>query len=140
MPTLQKFESFTHELGKGTHNFTSHTLKAMFTNAAPDAAADAVLADLTEIAAAGGYAAGGVTLDSVTWTTDGGVAELGIADETFTASGAAVGPFRYVVIYNDTATGDPLIGWADYGSALTLADGESLTLDFDASAGVLTVE
>ena len=140
MPTLQKFASFSHELGKGTHNLTSHTLKALFTNTAPNLSTNAVLADLTDIAAAGGYSAGGITLDGVNWSTSGGVAKLTITDEVFTATGASVGPFRYAVIYNATAAGGPLIGSADYGSALTLADGESLTLDFDAAAGVLTVE
>ena len=64
-----------------------------------------------------------------------------IADEVITAAGASVGPFRYVVIYNDSQTSpaDALIGYLDYGSAITLADGESLTLDFDGTNGVLTV-
>ena len=46
-----------------------------------------------------------------------------------TASGA-VGPFRYVAIYNDTAANDELICWYDYGSAVTLASGDTFTLDF----------
>lgn len=137
MAAFNKFNSFTHELGKGTHNFTSHTLKAVFTNTAPTAA-NSVLADLTDLSTAGGYTAGGVTLDSVTWTTSTGTAKLTIADELFTASGS-VGPFRYVALYNSTAAGGPLIGWYDYGSSITLASGESLTVNFDDVNGVLTV-
>lgn len=139
MAALNKFNVFTRDLGAGVHNFTTHTIKAAFTNTAP-VATNSVLADITQIAASGGYVAGGVTLDSVTWTTASGVAKLTIADEVFTATGA-VGPFRYVVIYNDTPTSpvDPLIGWYDYGSSITLALNETLTIDFDGTNGVLTV-
>ena len=63
-----------------------------------------------------------------------------LTDIVLTATGA-VGPFRYVVIYNDTPTSpaDPLIGWYDYGSSISLASGETFTVDFDATNGVLTL-
>jgi hypothetical protein len=141
MPTsaLNKFNAFTHELGKATHNLSTHSLKAAFTNTAPSAA-NSVLADITQIAASGGYVAGGFALDGVSWTTSGGVAKLTITDEIVTATGA-LGPFQYVVIYNDTQTSpaDPLIGWLDYGAAVTLQNQEALTLDFDGTNGVLTI-
>lgn len=139
MAALNKFNSFPLELGKGTHNFSAHTLKAVFTNTAP-VATNTILANITQIAAGGGYTTGGVTLDTVTWTESGGVATLKIADEVFTASGA-VATFRYIVLYNDTPTSpaDPLIGWYDYGSAVTLANLETFTIDFDDTNGVLSV-
>jgi hypothetical protein len=58
-----------------------------------------------------------------------------------TASGGSVAAFRYVVLYNDTPTtpADPLIGWYDYGSDLTLNDTETLTIDFDDAGGALTI-
>jgi hypothetical protein len=56
-----------------------------------------------------------------------------LQDLILTATGGAVGPFRYVAVYNDTATNDELVAWFDYGSAITLADGETLTVDFGAN-------
>jgi hypothetical protein len=67
-----------------------------------------------------------------------GVYKLVITDLVLTASGA-VAPFRYVVIFNQTAANDELIGWYDYGSEITLANGDTFTIDFDSSNGVLTL-
>lgn len=140
MAAFNKFQNFVEDLGKGVHNFSSHTLKAALTNTAPNAT-DTILSQITQISATGGYSSGGYTLDSVVWSETSGTAKLTIADEVITASGGSVGPFRYVVLYNDTPTSpaDPLIGYYDYGSALTLADTETLTLDFDGSNGVFTL-
>lgn len=145
MPTssFSKFNDFVEQLGKGVHNFSSNTFKAALTNTAPSAA-NTILSDITQISAGGGYTAGaggGYTLSGVTWAETGGVAKLTITDLVITAAGASVGPFRYIVIYNDTATSpaDALIGWLDYASALTLADTETLTVDFDGTNGLFTV-
>lgn len=140
MPTsaFTLYQDLREQLGKGVHNFSSHTLKIAFTNSAPNVATHAVLADIGQIATGGGYtggAGGGLTLDSVTYIESAGVGALAAIDETFTASGGSVGPFRYVVLYNDTPTSpaDPLIGYWDYGSSITLGDGEPFTLDLGAS-------
>jgi hypothetical protein len=142
--TFVFFNDFGDQLGKAVHNFSSHTFKAALTNTAPTVATDDELADITQIAASGGYTAGaggGYTLDGVTWTQSSNVTKLTITDEVITASGGSVGPFRYIVVYNDSATSpvDALIGYLDYGTNLTLADTESLTLDFDGTNGVLTI-
>lgn len=141
--TLTKFQDFAEQVLKAKHDFSSHTFKAVLTNTAPNVA-NTVLADITQISTGGGYtsgAGGGVTLSSVVLSETGGVAKVTIADNVITASGGSIGPFRYVVLYNDSATSpaDALIGYLDYGSAITLADGESLTLDFDGTNGVLTL-
>jgi len=140
MAAFNKFQDYVEQVNKGVHNWSSHTFKAAFSNSAP-VATNTVLSDITQIATAGGYTAGaggGVTLDTVTLTEASGTAKVTIADEVFTATGASVGPFRYVVIYNDTATSptDALVCWFDYGSSITLADTETFTIDFDATNGL----
>lgn len=135
--TLTTFDDLAEQIGKGVHVWGTHTLKVALTNAAP-VASNTVLADITQIANGGGYtggAGGGYALDGVTFTEASGTATLTATDEVITAAGGSVGPFRYLVVYNDSATSpaDALIGWLDYGSALTLNDGESLTVDFGAS-------
>lgn len=140
MATFNKFTSFVQALGEEKHNLGSDVLKAVFTNTAP-VAGNTVLANLTQIATGGGYTqmsggAGGITLDSVTWS--GG--KLTIADETFTASGA-VATFRYVVLVNESAPNDELIGWYDRGAGneVTMAAGETFIVDFDGTNGVFTL-
>lgn len=137
MPTLQKIPDFAEQVLRGAHNFGSHVFKVALTNTVPAASA-AVLADITQASGAG-YVSGGYVLDAVVLTETAGVAKVTIADEVITATGGPIGPIRYAVIYNDTAAGKPLVGYVDYGSSITLADGETLTLDFDPAAGVLTL-
>lgn len=136
MATYNKFQDYAEQLHKGIHVWSSHTFKAGLTNSAP-VATNTIYANLTEISAGNGYSAGGMTLDSVTLTETTGTAKVTIADEVLTASGA-IGPFRYVPIYNDTATSpaDALVCWFDYGSSISLANTETFTLDFDATNGL----
>lgn len=141
MAAFNKFDNFVEDLGKGVHQLQAagHTLKVYLSNAAPSASGDLIKTDMAEISAGNGYAAGGIDTQNDLSET-GGVASCTGVDVVFTASGGTVGPFRYAVLYNDTPTSplDPLIGWWDYGSAITLADTESLTVDFGASMFTLT--
>ena len=109
-------------------------LKCMLTNTAP-VATNSVKADLTEIAAGNGYTAGGndATLNGTRTT---GTYTANCTNITWTAAGGTIGPFQYIALYDDTPTSpaDPLISWWDYGSALTLADGESFTIKFNNGA------
>lgn len=109
----------------------------MLTNTTP-LAANAVKADITEIAAGNGYSAGGSTATN-TEAASAGTATMTGTMVTFTASAGSIGPFRYAVLYNSTAAGGPLASWWDYGSALTLAAGESLQVQFNGSATTGTI-
>lgn len=141
MASFNKFQDFAEQLGKGIHQLhaAGHTLKVYLSNAAPSAADDAVKTDLAEITMTNetNHGTGGGDIQN-DYTETGGVGTLTGTDVVFLASGGSVGPFRYVVLYNDTAASDNLIGWWDYGSSITLNDGESFTVDFGAS--ILTVE
>ena len=141
MATYNKFQSFVEAVAEKQHNLGSDTLKVYLSNATPDAAADSVKADLAEISAGNGYTAGGNTATQTSSAQTGGIYKLVLADPaTWTAAGGSIGPFRYAVLYNDTATGDPLIAWWDYGSAITLNSGDTFTVDFDPTTGVLTIQ
>lgn len=136
MAAFNKFNSFVEARGRKVHNLHTDTLKVMLTNAAP-VAGNTVKADIVEIAAGNGYTAGGTALTGQSYSQTGGVAKLSASDPVITASGGSIGPYRYVVLYNDTAANDELIGWWDYGSNDTLLDGESLTVDLDAVNGII---
>ena len=139
MASFQKFNSFVEALAEKKHDLGSDTLKVLLTNTAP-VATNSVKADLTEISAGNGYTAGGNTAAVTSSAQTSGTYKLVLGDPTtWTASGGSIGPFRYAVLYNDTATNDELIGFWDYGSSITLAAGESFAVDFDASTGVLTI-
>ena len=139
MATFNKFQAFVEHVSEGVHDLGADTLKIMLTNTAP-VAANAIRTDLAEIGAGNGYTAGGTAATISSSSQTAGTYKLVLADVVFTASGGTIGPFRYAVLYNDTPTSpaDPLIGWWDYASAVTLQTGESFTVDFNASTGVLT--
>ncbi len=124
MAAWQKFNSLTEALCEKVHNFGSDTLKIALSNTAPTAS-NTVLADITQIAATGTYAPATVTVSSSSQT--GGTYSLVVGATTFTPSGASYAPFRYAVLYNDTATNDELIAFYDYGASYTLAAGEPFT-------------
>jgi hypothetical protein len=134
MATFNKFNQFVQDLANKVHNLGSDSLKVALTNSAPTSS-NAILSDITEIS----YTNCSSRLISTTSSTQtSGTLKLIVADLTLTASGT-VGAFRYVVLYNDTPTSPlkPLIGYYDYGSSITLATSETLTIDFDQTNGVL---
>jgi hypothetical protein len=140
MATFNKFNQFVEDLAEKVHNLGSDQLKVALTNTVP-IAANAVYGDLTSPLATTNLS-GGTPFNITTSASaqSSGTYKLTLTDLVLTATGA-VGPFRYIVIYNDTPSSpaDPLIGWYDYGSSISLANGETFTIDFDGSAGVLTI-
>jgi hypothetical protein len=123
-------------VAEGTHNLGSNQLTIALSNVAPTAA-NSLLADITQITYTN------LSTRNLTTTSSaqsGGLYKLVVADTTLTSTGGSTGPFRYVVVYNSTAAGGPLIGWFDYGSSITLLSGESLTVDFDQVNGLLTLQ
>jgi hypothetical protein len=133
--SFNKFNSFVEALAEKVHNLGSDQLKIALTNSAP-VATNTVLANITEISYTN-LSSRNVTTGSSSQTS--GTYKLVLNDLVLTSSGGTTGPFRYAVLYNDTAGNDELIGWYDYGSSITLGDGETFTLDFDGSAGALTL-
>jgi hypothetical protein len=139
MASFNKFHSFVEALAEKKHDLGADTLKVLLTNTAP-VATNTVKANLTEISAGNGYTAGGATASITSSAQTSGTYKLVLGDPaTWTASGGTIGPLRYAVLYNDTAANDELIGWWDYGTSITLADGESFAVDFDPTTGVLTL-
>lgn len=136
MATLVLFDSFKEAVFEKVHNLGSDTLKVALTNSAP-VAGNTILANITQIANGNGYTTGGSTLTVSSSSQTSGTYKLVAADLTFTASGGTMGTFRYAVYYNDTATNDELIGYVDYGSAVSLLTGQQFTLDHDPTNGIL---
>lgn len=130
MASFVKFQDFVEALGLGQHDLNTDTLKVYLSNAAPSAADDADKTDLAEITNQNGYTAP-VDIQN-TWSESGGTGTLAATDVTITATGA-VGPFRYAVVYNDDHATDGLVCYWDYGSSISLANGETFTVDFGAS-------
>ncbi|MEW6511891.1 MAG: hypothetical protein AB1428_13145 [Bacteroidota bacterium] len=136
MATFNKFTSFATEVGLKSHNLNTETIKAALTNMAPSAG-QTVFDPVTNHpppAAANGYTAGGHDTQNA-WSAG----KLTGTDIVITATAGGIGPFRYVVLYNDDNATDMLVGWYDYGSSITLASGETFTIDFDGTNGILTI-
>ena len=134
MATFVKINSFVENLAEKKIDLSGAELTIALTNTGHNAAWTQ-LSDLTEVSYAN-CSSRVITVSTSSQTA--GTYKLVCADLTLTASGA-VGPFRYVYIYDDSSTDDKLIGYYDYGSAVTLADGDTFKIDFDGSAGVLTL-
>ena len=136
MASFNKFNAFVADIANKVHNLGSDTLKVMLTNAAP-VAANAIKADITEIAAGNGYAAGGTQAALVASSQSSGTYTLKLNNVTFTAAGGSIGPFRYCVLYNSTPVAGNLIGYYDYGTNLTITSGNTFQVQFDPASGVL---
>jgi hypothetical protein len=136
MASFNKFNSFVEAVAEKVHNLGSDTLTIFLTaNANAPVATNTQLSNITQISYTN-LSTRAITTSTSAQTS--GTYKLVLTDLVLTASGA-VATFRQVGIYNDTATNDELIGWYDYGSDVTLANGETFTIDFDGTNGVLQI-
>lgn len=134
MAAFNKFNSWVEYMTEGA-NIGSDQFTVALTNSAP-VVTNTVIADITEISYTNCSAR---TITTASSAQSSGTQKLTLTDLTLTASGGSVGPFRYVVIFDDTLASDPLVGWYDYGSSITLASTETLLIDFDGTNGFITV-
>lgn len=138
MATYNKFNDFTEQQLIGTHDWDTNVFKVMLVNSPAPSATDSLKSDLTEITGSG-YP--GTNTTTITVTGDvpsAGYTTVKGTEVVFTASGGSIGPFRYAVLYNDSAASKNLIAWWDYGSAVTLNSGDTFTVKFNnASPGTI---
>jgi hypothetical protein len=136
--TFQKFNAFALDCILGKHRVGTDVYKMMLTNTAP-VAANSKKADLVEITAGGGYTAGGKTITIATPTQTGGVAKVIAGDDNITCTSGTIGPYRYMVLYNDTHVDDPLVCFFDNGVSLTLYPDHKQVFDFDDINGLFQI-
>jgi hypothetical protein len=136
MPAFNKIHCFVEDIAEKKHNLGADQLVVFLTTHANiPLVTNTVLANITQISYTN-LSSRNVATSTSAQTS--GTYKLVCADLVLTASGA-VATFRHVGLYNDTASNDELIGWYDYGSDVTLANGETFTVDFDGSGGVITI-
>lgn len=142
MASFNKFNCFVLDVANKQHDMKSGTTdvyKVYLTNTAPSAS-NTVYNTPADLSTANGYTAGGASVGTITGTQSSGTFKfVGGTDPTWTASGGSIGPFQYAVLYNSSNASKPLIGWWDYGAALTVTNGNVFTVDIDQTNGILTI-
>lgn len=132
------FQPFAAAPFNGIHNFSTNTLKLMLTNVEPVNTYSAI-SSISEIAAGGGYVAGGMTITTTSSTQTAGVYRLILEDHVLTATGT-IAEWQYAVLYNETAAGDPPILWYTYATPVNMVATNTFLFDFDGTAGALNFQ
>lgn len=149
MAAFNKFNQTVEDIGRKKIDLNADSIKILLTNTAPSASDTLVdttttpctvkaTSNASEIAAGNGYTKGGAAAASNAYAQTSGTGKLTANAVTFTAAGGAIGPFRYAVIYDDTSgttATRSVVGWWDYGSSITLNDGESFKVAKDNTGG-----
>jgi hypothetical protein len=138
MAAFNKFNSFVSDLAQKVHNLNSDALKILLTNSAP-APTNTIKSNVSEIAAGNGYSAGGGAASFVSGNDAAGTYRLILSPVSWTAAGGSIGPFEFAVLYNSSTASGNLIGWWDYGTAITLTNGNTFTVSLDQTNGVLAL-
>lgn len=136
MASFLKFQKFVEALAEKKHNLGADQIKIALSNVAPDPATDGVLADITEI----DYT--GLSAREVTTTSSSqaaGLYKLILASLTLTASGD-IDQFRYIILYNDTAAADDLIGYYDNVDPIDMVAADEFDINFSPSSGALQLQ
>ena len=138
MVAFTKYHTFVDEMASAGHNLKTAVYKIALTNTAPTPLTDTVWNTTVYPAptAANNYTAGGNTPTVSSATTTAYIFKLVLADTVYTATAGGIGPFRYAIMYNSSAT-NKVVGYYDYGSSITLADTETFTVDFDPTNGAI---
>lgn len=136
MSAFVKFNNFLTNLAHKKYDFSTDAFRVLLTNTLPDLT-QTNKNTITEIAGVGGYTTGGIALTRSFSGTSGASYNLRLNDLVITASAPGMGPFRYAVLIDNTATGFELMGYIDKGISLSLLAGESVTLDFPTNLFVL---
>ena len=133
-----KFNDFSEQLVRGVHDFDANTFKVVLVlSTDTPVVSDTILANIDQVVNGGGYTTGGETT-TITISETSGTTTVSGTEIVWTGTGSGFGPFRYAVLYNDTAANDPLIAWFDYGSLISVGAGETFTLKFNnASPGTM---
>ena len=141
MAAFEKYDQFAVDLAAGVHILTTagSLLKIALSNTAPTVATNALLSDAAEIAYTNCNLVAQQDTANIGSETPAGTWDVAGTDIIVTATGA-VATFQWVILWNDTPTSplDPLIGFWNYGSGVTLANGETFTVNFGASMFTVT--
>jgi hypothetical protein len=142
MSSFNKFNCFVLDVASALHDMktgTAQIYRIYLTNAAP-AATNTTYNTPPDLATANGYIAGGNSIGTITGSQASGTFSfIGGTDPAWTAAGGSIGPFQYAVLYNSSSPTKPLIGWWDYGTSITLTNGNTFTVDIDQAGGILTI-
>lgn len=131
MAAWNKFNCFVLDEANALHDMktgTAHVYKCYLTNTLP-VATNTVYNTPADLSTLNGYTAGGTTIGTITGAQVSGTFSFsGGTNPAWTASGGSIGPFQYAVFYNFTSATKPLMGWYDYGGAVTLTSGNTFTV------------
>lgn len=132
MATWTEPDILSEDIANKIHDFNTDTFRIALTNSAPVLASTFLLSNVTQISGTNGYttvADGAGAATTLSFSRTGQTTTVSGTQVVFTATGA-VGPFRYAVWINDTPTSplNPVIGWIDHGSGITMANTDTYTI------------
>lgn len=136
---FNKFQAFVANLANGAFSMNADPLYVMFTNVAPQPT-NAIQSDITEITPSGGYASGGIQVLIASSAQVNGVYSLiPVGNVVISASGGDIGPFRWIVLYDQSAPAGALIGWYDFGQSVLVENGLTFTMEFNLINGIIQI-